>query len=854
MALKDDVEQYPGAERPPSAAWMIVSVPVLAVAIIGFLGLISYDSTDIGRVVAPANLQAVNWMGWFGAWSAYGLLALFGLGAYLIPIWMFVIGAMMLARLRLGFRVLWMVLATFFTCAMLQFGSEGFEPVLTGGRLNIAPYAGGGIGYLLNDLTMAQWIGVHGTAVLYGVLIVVCLVMIIGPMNIMEYFFTLRVREREVSRRAEEAELDESPAEARRRARAEARAQERAVKAVAAEKKREAREQRRAARELEKAERLAQRKIRVKAFWKSEDAPSDEDGSFAFDQSSSDTKVEDAGGAVSPRTAGRSAARAAPTPEAVPASRPEPVRKSVPTTSFAPNEVTFKLPTTKLLRPPPAVCEMANQEEIEERKNIIIDTLSEFNINVQVPGVVSGPVITCYEIKPPPGVRVDKISTYSNDLQMALQAMSLRILSPIPGKNVMGIEIPNDQRRAVFIREVADSPAWRAATKKYALPMLLGLDVSGEPVIADLAKMPHILIAGATGSGKSVCLNSILAGFLLSRTPDDVRLLMVDPKMVEFTPYTDLPHLVVPIITAPKKVGAALKWAIDEMRRRLEMFRHVGVRNIIGFNSRERAKQATFFPEGDEIEEMEMPEKLPYIVIVIDEMADLMLAAQSEVEPRIVSLAQLSRAVGIHMILATQRPSVNIITGLIKANFPARVAFKVSQRVDSQTILDAKGAEQLIGAGDMLFSNPNGTLTRAQGTWIEESEVVELVTWYRKQGDPVYVDEIKNKLDRIVIKPEKDEYDDADGDGEGEGGGADAETELLRRALESIVNSRRATTSSVQRMLRIGYNRAARLMDELERRGCIGPANGVAPREILRTTLDGDGGDAEGVVVVDDDG
>ena len=845
MPLKDEFEEEQGAERPPSAVWMFLSVPVLAIAIIGFLGLVSYDSSDIGRIVAPSNLRAVNWMGWFGAWSAYGLLALFGLCAYSVPIWMFVAGAMMLARLRLGFRTLWMALATLFLSAMMQFANEGAEPLLTGGRLNIAPNAGGGVGYLLNDLTLAQWIGVPGTAVLYVALLVVCLVMIIGPMNLMEYFFTLRVREREVSRRAEEVEEGESPAEARRRAREEARAQERAAKAAAAEAKREERERQRAAREAEKAERQAQRKAKLKAFWKDEGAESDDDEIFAGghppsaaeSDEESDGEAEEA--ARPPAAPSRAPSRASAT-----ASRAEPVHKPVPTTSFVPNEVTFKLPTTKLLRPPPAISGMGNQAEIDERKETIIGTLAEFGINVQVPGVVSGPVITCYEIKPPPGVKVDKISSYSNNLQMALQAMSLRILSPIPGKNVMGIEIPNANRRSVFIREVADSPAWKAAMQKYALPMLLGLDVSGEPVIADLAKMPHILIAGTTGSGKSVCLNSILAGFLLSRTPDDVRLLMVDPKMVEFTPYADLPHLVVPIITAPKKVAAALKWAIDEMRRRLEMFRYVGVRNIVGFNSRERAKQATFFPEGADSEEVPLPEKLPYIVIVIDEMADLMLAAQAEVEPRIVSLAQLSRAVGIHMILATQRPSVNVITGLIKANFPARVAFKVSQRVDSQTILDSKGAEHLIGSGDMLFSNPNGTLSRAQGTWIEESEVVELVTWYRKQGDPVYVDDIKNKLDRMVVKPEKDEFDEADEEGGAEGDEG-AEAELLRKALECIVNTRRASTSSIQRVLRIGYNRAARLMDELERRGCIGPANGAAPREILRTTL-GDAVDGDG--------
>ena len=850
MALKDEIEDEKGTERPPSAVWMFVSVPVLAVAIVLFLGLVSYDASDIGRVVAPPNARPVNWMGGFGAWSSHGLFMLFGLCAFCVPIWMFVAGAMLLSRLRLGWRALWMALATLGLSALVQFARA--QALLEGGRLNLAPNAGGGIGYLLNDLTFAQWIGTPGTAVLYTAVVLACLVMIVGPMNLMEYFFTLRVREREVSRRAEEFEEGESPAEARRRAREEARAQERAAKAAAAEAKREERERVRAAREAEKAARLAERKVKTRKFWRDDGGEGEDNEIFAEGSeagaATSDGEEGDGGEDDAPaRPVSPAAAKTAARDAA--AARQDPAHKPAPVTSFVPNEVAFKLPTTRLLRPPPEVTSEGNQAEIDERKETIIGTLAEFGINVQVPGVVSGPVITCYEIKPPPGVKVDRISSFSNDLQMALQAKSLRILSPIPGKNVMGIEIPNANRRSVFIREVADSPAWRTAAQRCALPMLLGLDVSGDPVIADLAKMPHILIAGTTGSGKSVCLNSILAGLLLTRTPDDVRLLMVDPRMVEFTPYTDLPHLVVPIITAPKKVAAALKWAIEEMRRRLEMFRYVGVRNIVGFNSRERAKQASFFPDGTDNPEVALPEKLPYIVIVIDEMADLMLAAQAEVEPRIVSLAQLSRAVGIHMILATQRPSVNVITGLIKANFPARVAFKVSQRVDSQTILDSKGAEHLIGSGDMLFSNPNGTLTRAQGTWIEESEVVELVGWYRKQGDPVYVDDIKNKLDRMVVKPEKDEFDEEDGDAGGEEGAEEgAEAELLRRALECIVTTRRASTSSIQRVLRLGYNRAARLMDELERRGCIGPANGAAPREILRTTL----GDAPDGDVSDD--
>jgi S-DNA-T family DNA segregation ATPase FtsK/SpoIIIE len=421
---------------------------------------------------------------------------------------------------------------------------------------------------------------------------------------------------------------------------------------------------------------------------------------------------------------------------------------------------------------------------------------------------------------------------------MTLEAKSMRILSPIPGKNAIGIEVPNKLRRPVNIREVAESPEWKEKSVKMAVPMLLGEDVSGKPIIADLAKMPHMLVAGTTGSGKSVCLNSILAGFMLSRTPEDLRLIMVDPKKVEFTPYADLPHLIVPIITEAKKVAPSLQWAIGEMNRRLDMFKKAKVRNIIGFNSREKVKQTTMFGLIDDDEE-DLPDKLPYIVIVIDEMADLMLTAKNDVEPRIVRLAQLSRAVGIHMILATQRPSVGVITGIIKANFPARIGFKVSQRVDSQTILDQVGAEHLIGYGDMLFCDPSmGSTYRGQGCWISDQEVEDLVNSYKKQGEPIYVDELKDKLDNMSDKSEDGFGGGSSSDGGDGDSDEDADTELMRKALEYIVQTRRASTSSIQRTLRIGFNRAARIMDELEARGCIGPANGSGPREILRTTLE----------------
>ena len=499
----------------------------------------------------------------------------------------------------------------------------------------------------------------------------------------------------------------------------------------------------------------------------------------------------------------------------------------------------FKIPSTSMLTPAVKPSDFSGTaDEIKYKSQLIEDTLAEFKIKVNVFNVVSGPVITCYELKPEVGVRVENISRYANNLQMTLEAKSMRILSPIPGKNAIGIEVPNNIRRPVNIREVAESPEWKENARKMAVPMLLGEDVSGKPVIADLAKMPQMLVARTTGSGKSVCLNSILAGFMLSRTPDELRLIMVDPKKVEFTPYADLPHLIVPIITEAKKVAASLQWAIGEMNRRLDMFRKARVRNIAGFNNREKATQTTMF--GLIEEEEPLPDKLPYIVIVIDEMADLMLSAKNDVEPRIVRLAQLSRAVGIHMILATQRPSVNVITGTIKANFPARIGFKVSQRVDSVTILDQVGAEHLIGYGDMLFCDPSqGSTYRGQGCWISDQEVEDLVNEYKKQGEPIYVAELKEKLDNISDKQEESGSFGDSGSSESEGGAEeDGDTELMHKALEYIVQTRRASTSSIQRTLRIGFNRAARIMDELEARGCIGPANGSGPREILRTTLE----------------
>jgi S-DNA-T family DNA segregation ATPase FtsK/SpoIIIE len=485
----------------------------------------------------------------------------------------------------------------------------------------------------------------------------------------------------------------------------------------------------------------------------------------------------------------------------------------------------YKLPTMGLIDPLPPEKDREIRGDFQAGATILKETLSEFGVETDITNVERGPVVTRYELLPAPGVRVEKISALSNNIGLAMKAESVRIQAPIPGKGVVGIEVPNSKTTLVCLREVLESDAWRSG--KAALPLVLGKDVGGRVIVTDLAEMPHLLIAGATGSGKTVCMNSILAGLLMSRTPGQMRLMLIDPKIVEFLTYNHLPHLVVPVITDPKKVAIGLRWAINEMEKRYKLFARVGVRNITAYNSRPIAKQAELFagvePEEERPEE-QMPDRLPYIVIVVDELADLMLVAQADIENSIARLAQLSRAVGIHMILATQRPSVNVITGTIKANFPARISFQVAQKVDSRTILDANGADKLLGKGDLLFLPPGSSrLVRAQGTMTTDAELRRVVDCWTKQGVPNYEMAIKEKIESNSAMDMDNGVDD----------------ELLEAAIEIIRQTKRASTSSLQRRLRIGYTRAARLMDILESRGVVGPACGSDPREIL-IDLDGE--------------
>lgn len=501
----------------------------------------------------------------------------------------------------------------------------------------------------------------------------------------------------------------------------------------------------------------------------------------------------------------------------------------------------YIFPGQDLLKP---AMEVEGVSAIEHQQIVddLIRTLAEFGVNV-VPGEVhAGPVVTRYEVIPAAGVRVEKIASLDKNIALALKAHSVRILAPVPGKGAVGIEIPNHKASPVCLRDIIESTAWSQAEAE--IPIVLGKEVTGKPLVYDLTKMPHLLIAGSTGSGKTVCINTIITSLLYHSSPDDLRFIMVDPKIVEMQLYNDLPHMLIPVVTNPKKVPGALKWLIKEMEQRYQIFATAGVRNIAGFNAKvlndrkEKEKalelESELSPEEraamNNIEvprdpDLALPKgKLPYIVCIIDELADLMIVAPADIETCIARLAQLARAAGIHLIIATQRPSVNVITGVIKANLPCRIAFKVASKIDSRTILDGGGADQLIGRGDMLFTPPGlAEQVRAQGAYASDAEINAVIEAVKVNGPPDYADEVQREIECAG----DDESDTSEEEG-------DWDDNLVPQAINVLRASKRASTSMLQRRLRIGYNRAARIMEILEAEGIVGPENGQNPREILK--------------------
>jgi S-DNA-T family DNA segregation ATPase FtsK/SpoIIIE len=464
--------------------------------------------------------------------------------------------------------------------------------------------------------------------------------------------------------------------------------------------------------------------------------------------------------------------------------------ESQPEKKFDPK--TYKLPSIDILKVPPLLDYREVKENIEANIKNLEETLSDFGVEAKVVSVQKGPVVTMYELQPSPGVKIQKISALADDIALAMKSSSVRVVAPIPGRGTVGIEVPNEKKHIVYLREVLEDKAFINASSK--LTLAIGKDVSGNPVVADLKEMPHLLIAGTTGSGKTICVNSIITSILFKMKPDEVKFILIDPKMVELTIFSGIPHLLHPIISEAKKAFIALSWAVEEMEKRYQLLAEEGARNIDAYN------------KGNK--------KMHHIVIVIDELADLMVVARESIETAIQRLAQLSRAVGIHLILATQRPSVDVITGVIKANFPARISFKVSSKVDSRTVLDMMGAEKLLGKGDLLFLKPGAPkLIRAQGSFVDDEDIENVINFIKTQGGPVYEEGIVEGEKKAAMSVEEDE--------------------LFDEAVKVILQARQASASILQRRMRVGYTRAARLLDLMEQQAIVGPFCGSKAREIL---------------------
>lgn len=452
-------------------------------------------------------------------------------------------------------------------------------------------------------------------------------------------------------------------------------------------------------------------------------------------------------------------------------------------------------PNASLLHKPASIDEKKVKENIKVNAANLENTLANFGIEARVVNVERGPVITCYELEPAPGIKITKISALSDDIALSLKSSNVRVVAPLPGKGTIGVEVPNDIKHTVFLREVIEDKKFAKNTSR--LTLAIGKDAGGAPLIANLKEMPHLLIAGTTGSGKTVCVNSLISSILFKSKPTEVKFLLIDPKMVELAPFSEIPHLLAPVISNPKKAKGILKWATEEMEKRYSKLAEAGARNLDIYNSRKSKS-----------------ERIPYIVIVVDELADLMAIAREDVETAILRLAQLARAVGIHLILATQRPSVDVVTGVIKANFPARISFKVASKMDSRTVLDVNGADKLLGKGDLLFIKPSlAKPIRAQSCYLADEEIENLVKSVKKQEAPQYDQEIMNIRKKPDINIEEDE--------------------LTNQAIKIILETNQASASLLQRRLRIGYTRAARILDLMEQKGIVGPFQGSKARSIL---------------------
>lgn len=804
------------ARKPSAPVNEVAGILLLGLGTLLFLALVSYDPGDLpGWVwfshVTPQNDPLHNFIGIVGALVAGVLYFLIGAASYLLAVVLLGYGAGKLLNisLRVGARFWWIALFLLSGACLLAIQKFALQSWHT--EFNIQG-PGGWVGHLVGDQLLGQVLGPVGSQVLLLAVYFSSLVLMTGIRPVQ---FVRQVRQAGV--RLIEA------IEEHRRSKADVAEQ------LAIEQKRIERERKRIEREL--------RKQKVgKGRGEPDGGPAGAEGGRPGDRESPlpEPRIIDAN------------APAAPTQKAPAKNTPAlDVREN---TTFD----NYELPSLDLLNSIDLENRLAaNHDELLGVQRTIIDTLDQFGITVSAGDITRGPSITRYEVYPDKGVRVDKIVNLERDIARATRAERINILAPIPGKDTVGIEIANSKKVTVTLRELLESPDWSSTNAQ--IPFALGKDVYGRTIIADLAKMPHCLVAGTTGSGKSVCINSMVASMLFRFSPDDLRMIMIDPKVVELQIYNKLPHLVVPVVTDPKKVLLALRWVIDEMEKRYKVFAKVGVRNILGYNALQKDKKKESRPadgggekdkavfvsqagksadcEAEDVppeppvirvprdEDAPLPDHMPYIVVIVDELADLMQTAPADVESAIARITQMARAAGIHMIIATQTPRADVITGVIKANVPSRIAFQVASKLDSRVILDENGAERLLGQGDMLYLPPGTSrLVRAQGVFVTDEEIAALVDFVSSDHEPAFEQEIHSKLESDLQPEEEITPEDE---------------ELCRKAIEILRQEKIASTSRIQRRLRLGYTRAARIVDILEQRGVVGPGEGAKPREIL---------------------
>ncbi len=846
----------------------IIGIVLMGSAVLLLVSLLSYHPRDVAANGLPTNTAVRNWIGPFGAWTAYYWLLWVGAAAYILPMLLLFLGLGCFFPAFAYLRRRWFWAVVLFLCCIGLL--DLYQSYLGGLERSLNTTAGGIIGVSLNRYLFGYF-GTVGATILFLMLYFISLLFLTN--------FQLGAWLRAIwARREVAAGQTVAPALPEKTPKWRSSAEPESVRpsgigadlqpvpppnvidttVVAASKagrgrKSGAAESTKEVQAVEEGDVIPASEVAAATrsatvadvLGRNPEADSSDTPAGAADATAGAKADSDAGSTPAPPTPSRTR----PTPR-----KPKPI-----TVASTPMIGNYKLPGFDFLHhPDPTVKPTESREELMANARLMQQTLAQFAIEVALGDITKGPTITRYELHPAPGVKLEKITNLSNNIAAALKAERIHILAPVPGKSSVGVEVPNLVKTKVIMRDLLESEEWRAS--KARIPLALGKDVYGKPIVADLAEMPHLLIAGSTGSGKSVCINSIIASLLYRFSPDQLRFVMIDPKVVELQQYNNLPHLVVPVVNDPKKVILALRWVVSEMEKRYQIFARVGVRNIGSFNSRPKDKPAPsaqqelpltarkekvepgadgFAVEVDEEivvpreDDIIIPEKLSYIVVIIDELADLMLVAPADVEMAIARITQMARAAGIHCIVATQRPSVDVITGVIKANIPARIAFQVAAKVDSRTILDAMGADKLLGKGDMLYLPPGSArLIRAQGALITDPEIQGIVDFIAQQGKPSYEMEIHQQLSKPVSS-----FDEESGINEDE--------EIIQQCIEVIRSEQKASVSLLQRRLRLGYGRAARIMDELENRGIVGPSKGAEPRDIL-IDLDGTGADGRG--------